>query len=138
MLLINKKESTALVKEAQLKIHKLCRQSVQDTPRHLAWYTHQTWGTSVSVETSHIPTSAGLMEIISSTEKLAVLVTHVSVSHKLCQGILFLPYSASAKSHEENSEIFTEFANFTNTHDSKGNLTVAELLYLKIFPSKCI
>lgn len=78
------------------------------------------------------------MEIISSTEKLAVLVTHVSVSHKLCQGILFLPYSASAKSHEENSEIFTEFANFSSTHDSKGNLTVAELLYLKIFPSKCI
>lgn len=56
MLLINKKESTALVKEAQFKIHKLCRQSVQDTPRPLPWYPHQTWGASVSVENSHILT----------------------------------------------------------------------------------
>jgi len=78
------------------------------------------------------------MEIISSTEKLAVLVAHVSVSHKLCQGIQFLPWSASAKSHEENSEIFTESANFTNTRDSEENLTVAELLYLKTFLNKCI
>ena len=138
MLSTDKKESNALVKDAQFKIHKLCCQSVQDAPRHLAWYSHQrgcfTWSASVSVENSH----TGLMEIISSTEKLAVLVTHVSVSHKLCQGIQFLPYSVSAKSHEENSEIFMEFANFTNTHDSKGNLTIAELLYLKSFLNRSI
>lgn len=119
MLLTNKKESNALFKEAQFKIHELCRQSVHDAPRHLAWYSHQggcfIWGASVSVGNSRTSTSAGLMEIISSTEKLAVLVTHVSVSHKLCQRIQFLPYSASAKPHEENSEIVMEFANFTNT-----------------------
>lgn len=89
----NKKESNAWVKEAQFKIHKLCRQSVQDAPRHLAGYPHQggcfTWDASASVGNSHTSTSAGLMEIISSTEKLAVLVTHVSVSHKLCQGSSF-------------------------------------------------
>lgn len=93
---------------------------------------------SVFVENSHKSTSTGLMEIINSTEKLAVLVTHVSVSHKLCQGIQFLPYSASANSHEENSKILMEFANFTNTHGSKANLTVAERLYFKNFLKKCI
>lgn len=90
------------------------------------------------MENSHTSISAGLMEIINSTEKLAVLVTHVSVSHKLCQGIQFLPYSASAKPHEENSEILMEFVNFTNTPGSKGNLTLVEQLYFKNFLSKCI
>lgn len=66
------------------------------------------------------------MDITSSTEKLAVPATHVSVSHKLCQAIQFLPYSASAKYHEENSKIWK-----LNIH--KWNLTVAELLHLRSF-----
>lgn len=72
------------------------------------------------------------MDITSPTEKLAVSAAHVSVSHKLCQGIQFLPYSASAKCHEESSKIFMEFVNFINIHKSKWNIAVAGLLYLSL------
>lgn len=79
--------------------------NTRDAPVHLARCLHLggcfIWGAKVPAENIRTSTSQGLMDITSSTEKLAAPAAHVSVSHKLCQAIRFLPYSASAKYHEE-------------------------------------
>lgn len=127
----NRKQCLRSIQDTQVVLS-----SVWDAPRHLALHLEFggcfIWGAKLSAENIHTSTFSGLTDITSSTEKLAVSASHVSVSHKLCQGIQFLPYSASAKCHEENSEIFMQLVNFINIHESKWNLTVAELLYLSL------